>query len=41
MRDKLVLLHGYKKKSHKAPLNELVIAEKRMEEVLKNEKIYA
>ncbi len=36
----IVLLHGYKKKTQKAPLKELKVATKRMSEVLKNETIY-
>ncbi len=36
----MVLLHGYKKKSQKAPTREIEIAKNRMTEVLKNETIY-
>ena len=36
----LVLLHGYKKKSQKAPRNELQIAEQRLLEVLNDESFY-
>ena len=36
----LVLLHGYKKQSQKAPKKEIETAEKRMLEVLKNERDY-
>lgn len=36
----MVLLHGYKKKSQKAPSREIEIARNRMTEVLKNETIY-
>lgn len=35
--DNLVLLHAYKKQSQKAPSKEIVIAEKRLFEVLNNE----
>lgn len=36
----IVLLHAYKKQSQKAPKREIEIAEKRILEVLKDEKIY-
>ena len=39
-RDTLVLLHAYKKQAQKAPNREIVIAEKRLLEVLKNESHY-
>lgn len=35
-----VLLHAYRKQSQKAPLREIKLAEKRLNEVLKNEKNY-
>ena len=39
--DVMVLLHSYKKQSQKAPKKEIDVAEKRMMEVLSNEKNYA
>lgn len=39
-KDVLVLLHAYKKQSQKAPKKEIVIAEKRLMEVLNNESFY-
>lgn len=38
--DNIVLLHGYKKQSQKAPKKEIEIAQRRMEEVFKNESTY-
>ena len=37
----IVLLHAYKKQSQKAPKKEIETAEKRLNEVLNNENIYA
>lgn len=37
----LVILHGYKKQSQKAPKKEIEVAEQRMLEVIDNEKNYA
>lgn len=39
-KDNLVLLHAYKKQSQKAPLKEIIIAEKRMQEILIDENAY-
>ena len=39
-KEQLVLLHAYKKKTQKAPLREIAIAEKRLEEVLTHEHDY-
>lgn len=39
-RDKLILLHAYKKQSQKAPAKEISIAEKRMLEVISHENNY-
>lgn len=39
--DLLVLLHIYKKQSQKAPLKEIMIAKKRLAEVLNNEIYYS
>lgn len=36
----LILLHAYKKQSQKAPNREIMVAEKRMLEVLENESTY-
>ena len=36
----LVLLHAYKKQSNKAPPCEIALAEKRLQEVLQNERDY-
>ncbi len=36
----MILLHAYSKQSHKAPLKEINLAEKRMLEVLNNEENY-
>ena len=36
----MVILHGYKKQSQKAPIKELDIAKQRMKEVLENETSY-
>lgn len=38
---KMVLLHTYKKKTQRTPSKEIEIAEKRMQEVLDDEKIYS
>ncbi|OGT08929.1 MAG: hypothetical protein A2X78_00035 [Gammaproteobacteria bacterium GWE2_37_16] len=38
--DTIVLLHAYKKKSQKAPIKEIAVAEKRLLEVLKDEICY-
>lgn len=38
--DTLILLHAYKKQSQKAPSKEMMIAEKRMLEVMKHENEY-
>lgn len=38
--NKIVLLHAYSKKSQKAPLKEISIAEKRLMEVIKDESFY-
>ncbi len=38
--NRFILLHAYKKKSQKAPVKEIDLAEKRMMEVLKNETYY-
>ena len=39
-KDVMVLLHAYKKKSQKAPTKEIVIALRRMKEVLEDESVY-
>jgi phage-related protein len=38
--NQLLLLHGYKKQSQKAPEKEIAVAEKRLNEVMKNAKHY-
>lgn len=39
-KNSLVLLHAYKKKTQKTPIKELVVAEKRMLEVMTHESTY-
>ncbi len=34
MKDRMVLLHAYKKKGNKAPMHEIEVAEKRLKEVM-------
>lgn len=36
----MILLHAYKKQSQKAPVKEIIIAQQRLNEVLRNESLY-